>query len=227
MTNLFYCNINSIRDDEIGSYLRLLPSYLHEEVTRCIFAPDQKSKLIARLMLQKSMEHTGNTDLIHRLKKDGNNKPFVEGWHSFNISHSGDLVVLAYGKDTLGVDIEKRLALNYEEMMEFFHPREKEYILSSEDIRFSFYEIWVKKEAVLKAIGTGIVNGLKEFDCIHPCIHYQGRAWYFHPIRIHEEYTSYLCCPSKDDPITVSEYIPGKGFIVNERTADIKQQLNR
>ena len=206
MTTLLYFNINKMLDSEIEKYLEILPEFMKEDVRRYKYAADQKSRLIARLMLQLSMKNTNGIALIHNWKRDNNNKPFIEGWNPFSIAHSADLVLFAYGDTPMGIDIEKKIELNYEEMLQYFHPKEQEYIIRSKNSKEAFYEIWVKKEAVLKAIGTGIVNGLKEFDCLAESINYEGNSWYFHPLQLDTEYTSYLCTLCKENRFVLTEF---------------------
>jgi 4'-phosphopantetheinyl transferase len=206
--NVQHCNINKILDDKIATYLQILPEFMRADVSRYKNTSDQKSRLISRLMLKKSLEYTENIDLINQWKRDQYNKPFIEGWNSFNISHSGEMVVFAYGNKHMGIDIEKRATLNYKEMVEYFHLEERKYINNAEDSQKTFYDIWVKKAAMLKAKRIGIINGLKEFSCINESVRYQENSWYFHLFSIHPDYTTYVCSLNKDDEIIVTEFIP-------------------
>ncbi|HET8963075.1 MAG TPA: 4'-phosphopantetheinyl transferase superfamily protein [Chitinophagales bacterium] len=205
---ILYCNINKILDDKIIEYLKILPEFMRVDVNRYINISDQKSRLLARLMLQKSMENTEKINLVNGWERDQNNKPFIVGWHSFNISHSVEMVVFAYGSNNIGIDIEKKVKLDFKEIMRNFHPEEQEYINNSEHIQKTFYDIWVKKEAMLKAIGIGIINGLKEFSCINESVSYKGNDWHFHSFSIHSDYISYVCSLNKGDEIIVTEFIP-------------------
>ncbi len=87
----------------------------------------------------------------------------------FNVSHSGDVVLVAIGQQQpLGVDVEAekthrdflRLALR------FFAPGEVERLksVSESERAAAFYRCWTRKEAYLKARGTGITLGLDTFE---------------------------------------------------------------
>jgi len=87
----------------------------------------------------------------------------------FNVSHSGEVVLVAIGgKRPLGVDVEAvrghrdflRLA------QRFFAPGEVARLESvPESARAAaFYRCWTRKEAYLKARGTGITLGLDTFE---------------------------------------------------------------
>lgn len=84
----------------------------------------------------------------------------------FNVSHSGAhaLIALADAASVgqLGVDIEQhRDALPIDAMLQFaFTAREEAEILSASDAGAAFYQRWVGKEALLKAVGVGVSEHL-------------------------------------------------------------------
>lgn len=206
MITLCYYNINELPDGKIPEYLDLLPPFMNHDIMRYHNASDRKTRLMARLMLKNILEQEGRAQLLLNWQRESGNKPFIQGWESFNISHSGDLVVLAYGSSVLGVDIEKKDAANYSELMTFFHPAEQDYIAGSGDRADSFYEIWTKKEALLKAEGSGIIKGLNHIDCTRDEIMYQSMNWYFHPVAIHPSYACCVCTSAHDENLQLTEF---------------------
>jgi 4'-phosphopantetheinyl transferase len=208
MITLLYYTIDDLRDKDIDRYLRILPDFMQAEVKRYKYVADQKLCIVARLMLYRQLIDDGRGDLIFKWERACNNKPYIRSWRPFNISHSGEMVVFSTGSSPLGIDIEKKLVVDYPEMIGYFHPSEQEYIMRSNNTREAFYEIWVKKEALLKAMGTGIINGLKKFNCTNEMINYQETNWYFQPLSIHPDYTCYLSFSNWNETITVKEFNP-------------------
>jgi len=95
-------------------------------------------------------------------------KPSVTGYSRqvfFNLSHSSGVSVLGFDpKNELGIDVERmHEEFEYESIVQlFFTKKEGRYIQhSKEESRKRFYEIWTRKEAYLKAIGTGITENLR------------------------------------------------------------------
>lgn len=94
-----------------------------------------------------------------------NGKPFLAakqdcGLH-FNVSHSETLAVFAVTRcGRVGVDIERRRAIpNAEALVErFFTRRERDLFLALPECERldAFFRAWTRKEAVLKAIGSGV-----------------------------------------------------------------------
>ena len=102
-------------------------------------------------------------------------KPFLTGAHAesgieFNVSHSDDVFLYAVSRDgTVGVDVErKKKDLAVETIARrYFAPEEARRLLEQapyEDRLPSFYRCWTRKEAYLKARGTGLTAKLHAFE---------------------------------------------------------------
>ncbi|GGE47188.1 4'-phosphopantetheinyl transferase [Pedobacter psychrotolerans] len=207
MVVIKYCNIDVIKDADISHYMNYLPSFMLKEVLRYKYDNDRKSRLLARLMLQESLTETSSTQSLKDWRRNANNKPFMVNWHAFNISHSSDVVVFAYTTgEAVGIDIEQKADVSYQDILNNFHPEEKQYINSSSDPKNCFYNLWVKKEALLKAIGIGVVNGLNDFTCINNSLSHQQRTWYLKELQIHPEYSCYLCLLDLEQDIMIREF---------------------
>ncbi len=83
----------------------------------------------------------------------------------FNISKSTSFVAFAFGPHPVGVDIETLQDSKPFTPIADQHFHEKEQaILAEEPSSRSFFAIWTKKEALLKANGSGINDNLKNLD---------------------------------------------------------------
>ena len=133
---------------------------------------DQDTTLICytflRLILSKRMNRNPD-DIFYRIGKKG--KPELEDNSLFfNISHTRDAFVIGISEHSaIGVDLEDlNKHLNYEPIVKrFFSEKEAEYIFNDpEKSRGSFFLLWTRKEALLKAIGSGIIprfSGIEVF----------------------------------------------------------------
>ncbi len=92
------------------------------------------------------------------------------GWEvRFNLSHSGDVALLAVtGAREVGVDVERIRPLDRRDQLarRFFSPQEVAVLagLPPESRSEAFFTCWTRKEAYLKAKGGGISIGLDQFD---------------------------------------------------------------
>lgn len=150
---------------------KLLPYLTKEEIIK---SEDYKSEIakinylasrtILNLVLKCLLEKEIG-DLI--VKRDKNNKPYVESTLGlkFNISHTEGLVLLAFFKREVGVDVEK---INYKfELKDILENCfTKDEIINIDNNIISFYRYWTAKEAYLKCNGIGLIRNLKEIEII-------------------------------------------------------------
>ncbi|AGX42686.1 4'-phosphopantetheinyl transferase family protein [Clostridium saccharobutylicum] len=105
---------------------------------------------------------------IH-IKYNSHGKPLIVSDKKkiyYNISHSGDYVLLAFTYDgEIGIDVEEEKWIHeYKELSREFHKEEYEHIYKTNDIHI-FYKFWTAKEAYVKAVGQGLQIKLNSF-CI-------------------------------------------------------------
>ena len=98
-----------------------------------------------------------------------NGKPYLPGRElELNLSHAGRWALIALGRDELGVDVERlgrvaasegvvKLAFGRAEraLLDRLPPERRDRIAT---------RLWVRKEALLKGLGTGISGGLRSLD---------------------------------------------------------------
>lgn len=150
---------------------KLLPYLTKEEIIK---SKDYKSEiakinylvsrailnLVLKCLLEKEID-----DLI--VKRDKNNKPYLENTIGlkFNISHTDGLVLLAFFKREVGVDVEKiNYKFEFKDILENCFTKDE--IINIDNNIISFYRYWTAKEAYLKCDGIGLIRNLKEIEII-------------------------------------------------------------
>lgn len=104
-------------------------------------------------------------DLVFGYAPEG--KPLIVGGPSFNLSHSGGWAALAVTETArLGVDIEAHRPVEPAIADRYFSPAEIAALspLSGLDWQTAFFRVWTRKEAFVKALGTGLRRPLDSFD---------------------------------------------------------------
>lgn len=98
--------------------------------------------------------------------RDSKGKPYFEGCSGifFSVSHSGNWWGCLMAAEQVGFDLEViRNRKNYEGIAaRFFTEEEHQYVMRNGI--FGFFEIWVRKEAYVKYLGTGLSEGLRTFS---------------------------------------------------------------
>lgn len=89
-------------------------------------------------------------------------KPFLKNQKDFyfSISHTDGAVTVAVSGTEVGVDTEKIKPVNLN-IAKKFTPFEQKAVGSDPEV---FFEVWTKKEAYLKYLGTGLSGGLGTFN---------------------------------------------------------------
>ena len=97
-------------------------------------------------------------------------KPTIKGASDFyfNLAHSQDIAVCAISDKPLGVDTEHISRVSEKIRDRYFTENEK---------KLDFGYIWTRKEAVVKAEGTGITVGLDTFDVSNDTATLNGRTY--------------------------------------------------
>ena len=107
-----------------------------------------------------------------QFKPGTNKKPFVQNNGNinlhYNISHSGEWILVAVGNYGIGVDVEKiNPDFHYEDIFPLsFSDAEIEIIRKSSSSRKDFYLYWTRKEALTKATAKGLDHHLKDVPCL-------------------------------------------------------------
>jgi 4'-phosphopantetheinyl transferase len=168
------------RIDPAPADLALLRSTLspdeRDRAARFYFEPDRERYIAARGLLRRLLGQylqTAPAEVTFRYGPRG--KPEVEQPTTaqavqFNVSHRGSYALYAFVRAReVGVDVEQ--LRNVSEAMAIarnhFTPAETrllEQATSASNGRECFFRLWTRKEAVIKAVGTGLSMPLDEFD---------------------------------------------------------------
>lgn len=166
---IFFIKISCLLYPPNVDLMKLISKDRQERLAKFKFGIDCKLSLYSELLVRHYIcKEIGlsNQDII--FKKNENGKPSLLS-HSeiqFNISHTRNAIVVAFSNEEIGIDIEKIRSTDLKIARRFFTPSELDYILYNENPERAFYEIWTKKEAYIKYIGTGLSMALKSFNVL-------------------------------------------------------------
>jgi len=130
------------------SGLDLVTAARRERIRAFRRAEDKARCLGAGLLLRRVCGVTENRQLVY----GSHGKPYLrDNAMRFNLSHSGDYVVLATAGCEVGVDIERIESYSDAVAIRCFTPAEREWLSNNE----GFYRLWTAKESVMKGAGLG------------------------------------------------------------------------
>lgn len=135
------------------------------------------------------------------------NRPYFHSDLDFNTAHSGDIVICGGLKNgRIGIDIEKIKPLDINVFEHYFTSNEWRLINESENKLFAFYRLWTRKEALVKAIGTGVLEEFSKLEVINDCVETDECRFYFHEIPISEGYIANMAASIKEVCLNVKNY---------------------
>lgn len=203
MIDLWYINVEHVNQELFEELLKTLPNNIKSNITSYLFLKDKKLKLFARLLVADYFQKRFGAFEWGFWEIANSGKPFITNGAYFNISHSENYVVVAFSGKEVGCDIEKVGKINVYSLAHLLHPEEQKYISMSTDKHISFYTVWTRKEAFLKAIGKGIINGLSNENCIEEMVSLNER-WFIYSLFI-EGYKLAVCTPIENASIEIRE----------------------
>lgn len=194
---VYIMNISAINPHD-GKWRRLLSPRRAEKVNRLKQDNKKAQSIGVELLLRRALRDiTGRNETVV-WDTNENGKPYLTDYPEIhiNFSHSGDYAACAVSNAPVGIDLQhcdekKRL------MYKCFAEDEVNYIKNSPDKLSVFYELWTKKESLLKACGKGITVPLKSFSVLQDTVTYEGIAYKFKEYKMPEkDYRLFVCSPS-------------------------------
>ncbi|MFF3492615.1 4'-phosphopantetheinyl transferase family protein [Streptomyces sp. NPDC002795] len=118
----------------------------------------------------------------------------VPGPH-FSLSHSGDLALVALAPAPVGADVEELPTPKVaEELTAVLHPRERAELAAlagPRERRLGVARAWVRKEAYLKGLGTGLSRGTdRDYVGVRADSPGAPDGWSLHDVPMPEGYTA-------------------------------------
>lgn len=146
----------------------------------------------------------------------------------FNLSHSDEIAVYAVTENyAVGIDIEKTQQ-NYHEAVAFryYNTSEQQLLLNTlqKERNRAFYQLWARKEAVVKAVGKGLAMPLSSFAVTLSPIEnlmFDNLPWTIVELDIHPDYQAALASPQNIKRISFWKYIDQKPHQTSQFAIDI------
>ena len=175
---VFYIlRIDSYSPDEVTAFQKILSVNEKEKASSFRFLTDRISYIVTHARLRQILGQYLECDPAKiEFVLNNRGKPSLTDSYKiihFNLSHRSGISIIGFDtKSVIGVDIEiidpdfdfDPIVRNH------FTQAENNFIFESlEESRLKFYTLWTRKEAFLKAIGTGIGENLEVevFKCFH------------------------------------------------------------
>lgn len=191
-----------------------LPPEERERADRYMFEKDRVQLIVShhatRLLLSRYLDGPAPT-----LKRAAHGKPFIEGSRlRFNLSHARGLALAAFAWDAeLGVDVEDttRSVEHLQLAQRFFsEPEARELERQPPDrVSDTFFVVWTRKEAYIKALGDGLSHPLDRFQVSLQAERPQFLncpGWELHRIPVPQGYEAALAVEGEGFQVRVKDF---------------------
>ena len=188
-TRLYLADIAQVKPEDIA---RVSPERA-EKARRFRMPDDRRRSITAGLLLQKLLPGVS-------IVTNEYGKPEAENGTRFNLSHSGQYAAIAVGEAEVGVDLEAIRPVESLKMGKIvFCQAEMELLNGAGDRLGVFYDLWTKKEALLKCMGKGFHRGAKSVDVSRDRFCEDGVTYYFKTYRF-SDYVLSVCSAENSFP---------------------------
>ncbi len=157
MIVVYYAFLDDFKSAQISKKYAF-PLFYRKRLDKFRFKKDSSISILGKLILRSCLrkEFDFIWDMNFLITKYG--RPYIPNANfDFNISHSKNLVVCAIVRNgRIGIDTEYIKDVDHTEFYNCFTREEIEKIESASNPLPVFYECWTRKEAILKALGTGL-----------------------------------------------------------------------
>lgn len=196
---IYIFDIKKLNNEDIAICQNHFPKR-YEKAQSFHFDDDKKRAYAGAVLIHKILGINEND-----IKYGENGKPLCDNI-CFNISHSGDFVILGSSENPIGVDIEKTSDYHEKVAKRVFTDNEQKWL--EDDKKNRFYQLWTLKESVMKATGKGLQLTPNSFEVLP----------FFENKPIIIDHTSYygMSVKFKDYYISVCKTEPIKNICIEE-----------
>ena len=222
MIDIVYYKINSQLDDETYNILlKILPKRLQVSVEKFVQWKDRHRSLFGKLLLRLLLiKYDFSEKILEDLKITTYGRYFIDESIDFNISHSEDIVICAISRSLrIGIDVEYiNDTINVSDFTSVMQEKEYLDVLNSNIPSNSFYQLWTKKEAIIKADGRGLSYNVLDIDLLDGYARTKDNIiWYLEELNIEENYFSHIASSLKVDTINLNQ-VTHLGLFLKNRT---------
>lgn len=205
--NIFRINVNEYFNQICNVYESNLSYTEIEKAFRFFRENDRKRYIVSKYALRNILSEFL---LISPAKiciyKSENKKPAVSGIE-FNVTHSKNYILIGTSPFKIGIDIEHiDHHFNYHDITSSSFSPEELKLISNENTSSSFYSIWTRKEAVLKASGEGLIDNMNEFNSLNSSITRKQVKYFLKSFMPDEEYAGCIAFEEQEASLNYWDY---------------------
>jgi len=206
MCYVYFAFTDSLSEGTFKSHQQLLPHHLKNKLNNITHNESRVRSLVGIMIASKLLTDLQTGIDLQQLCYHSNGKPLLPNGYSISIAHSGKLVLCACcATGNVGVDVETVENKNILDYEDYLTPAEITTLRVAHDPNIVFKQMWVRKEAVLKADGIGLLHPLNELDITLNTAELFNATYYLQNVEIAKGYVAALATTQPHCAVTVKE----------------------
>jgi 4'-phosphopantetheinyl transferase len=211
MLHVYLASFNErLTERKEREFLARMPLPIVESIQRYRRWEDRQARLLGKLLLDYAFQVKAagsGFSILERLEYNSAGKPFVSGEPDFNISHSGEMIVLSLVDEGMtGIDIEMIRPVNFRDFIRYLPELSDFDAMEPSQRQSEFYCCWTKKEAVLKGEGTGLSGNIDQVILQMDEAFIFDRKWHLRKIDCGSDYCCHVSTSERYSECLVEEF---------------------
>jgi 4'-phosphopantetheinyl transferase len=201
------CDLAQIDAIQVEQWLSALSSQKQASIQRLIHYQDRVNSLAGLRLLRLCAQDEGIKNFkLSDVQYPDTGKPFWKnnkGYYDFNISHSGNLIVIAASATLkVGVDAEQIRLLK---RLSFKRIMSADELADIEQTPALFFDLWSKKEAVVKAADTIGLARMSDVSLKQNMAVLDEEQWFLKSINLDDQYAINMATSKSVDELIVKQ----------------------
>lgn len=166
MIKIAYIDISQINHKELDMLKKRVSEQCRNRSEKYLKFYDSVRCIMSYVLTEYIVKEVYGKDAAIEIVYNRYGKPALKNYPDikYNITHSGEWVIIAYNNKDIGIDIEKIRPVTIK-IAKYFTDSEKEYLYSKHgDENENIIRLWTIKESYLKFLGKGLSQSLKSFS---------------------------------------------------------------
>jgi 4'-phosphopantetheinyl transferase len=190
--------------------LAAFPVALQQRILRYRKQADRCARILDKWMLLRALRLMGVANpSIDSFRYDAQGRPHLEGLgeRGFSLSHAGEKAVCAVTRTgAVGIDVERVREIRSDEFERFLPTAAWERFCAAGKTPTAFFREWTQMEAVAKADGRGLSEGLRGMESDGRRATLAGTAWFLREVVLDAAYACHVATLGDDPCIAVQAF---------------------
>ena len=210
MTIVQYTHLNNLPSKaQYAALLSTLPIDMKNNISAYTNFSDSALRLAGKLLLIDCIKKIDLADivLITDLKFNNHGKPLFKPPLACSISYADNMAIVACSTDgAVGIDMELLRPIDINLYRDYFTKKEWQQLQLAANNYITFFDMWTRKEAIVKAIGKGFFKDLNTIEVIDNNIRIDNAIYTLQKLTLNTNYCCHMATSCSSNSIVINSF---------------------